>query len=477
MRSWQSSARYALRMVFGSFLADGEDRHALGCRGALLAAVLLGPACAFSQAQPQAGLISGPYDAYTGVYWAGQDHMIGVTRFFTDSREDTILISDYQSGVVRRLFEVADDEFVMGPGFAVKEPAELTVRFIEDADGDVTSVSLERTGGERMLADKIPVRTEDIVIDASEATLSGTLMIPPGEGPHPAIVLLHGSGPLTRWSFGPYPHFFTSLGFATLIYDKRGTGDSTGERLDASSGALATMPDAYYPDGLANDALAAFDYLQQRPEIDTEAIGVWGSSEGGMLSTQVAAHEPNVAFAISSSPFMGPLWETLAYQVEPILVRDGHPEDVEEAQELTEVWMRAARTGEDYELFLQKREEALAAGKPWLLSYTSGEFTSLEQMRWAWDHILVFDPLPALADVEAPVLALGGDVDPLTAAEAAASAMEDALSGRDFTARIFSNAGHSLMEEPGRARMVPGVFDTLRTWLRERVPLTEPAAE
>jgi hypothetical protein len=52
-------------------------------------------------------------------------------------------------------------------------------------------------------------------------------------------MLLLGSGPLTRYSFGPCPHFFTSLGFAVLIYDKRGTGASTGVRLDASTEASA----------------------------------------------------------------------------------------------------------------------------------------------------------------------------------------------------------------------------------------------
>ena len=161
--------------------------------------------------------------------------------------------------------------------------------------------------------------------------------------------------------------------------------------------------------------------------------------------------------------------------MEPILRRDGHPEDIEEAQELTELWMRVARTGEDYELFLEKREEALRNGKPWLLSYVSDEFTSLEQMRWAWDHILAFDPLPALAEVNTPVLGVFGEADPLSDASAAANAMEDALPGSaDFTARIFPNAGHSLSEQPGGARMAPGVFDTFRVWLRERAPLPEP---
>jgi hypothetical protein len=81
-------------------------------------------------------LATGSYDAYTGVYRAGPDHTIGVTRFVTYSGEDTILISDSQSGVVRRLFQVADGEFVMGPAFAVREPVELTVSFVDDAEGD-----------------------------------------------------------------------------------------------------------------------------------------------------------------------------------------------------------------------------------------------------------------------------------------------------------------------------------------------------
>ena len=105
-----------------------------------------------------------------------------------------------------------------------------------------------------------------------------------------------------------------------------------------------------------------------------------------------------------------------------------------------------------------------------MLTYVSDEFTSLEQMRWAWDHILAFSPLPALPKVNAAVLGLFGAADPLTDAHAAASALKTALSGRDITTRIVPNAGHSL-SEPNGARMAPGVFDTLRNWLRQRVPL------
>lgn len=96
-------------------------------------------------------------------------------------------------------------------------------------------------------------------------------MVPEGNNPRPVITLLHGSGPLTRYSFGPYPHFFASLGFAVLIYDKRGTGPSTGTRVDASTGR--SMAREYYPEGLSSDALAALHFLQSHPDIDPRQIG------------------------------------------------------------------------------------------------------------------------------------------------------------------------------------------------------------
>ena len=99
-----------------------------------------------------------------------------------------------------------------------------------------------------------------------------------------------------------------------VVFDKRGTGASSGVRLDASTGAPATLSTRYYPDDLVEDALAALSFLQARAEVDRKQIGFWGSSEGGMLATQVAARSTEVAFAIDSSGFMGPLWETLLYQ-------------------------------------------------------------------------------------------------------------------------------------------------------------------
>jgi uncharacterized protein len=439
--------------------------------------VLLAPGMA---AATQSNSKADAYAAYYGNYRIARDHLLGIDRFITDAGENTLLISDYRSGVVRRLFPVSATQFVMGPGFAVQSPAELAVRFVKDRQGNVTGISLQRTGSATSFAERVPLAEEEVDIANGDTRLAGTLMMPAGKGPHPGIILLHGSGPLTRYSFGPYPHFFTSLGFAVLIYDKRGTGASTGTRLDASTGARAPLPTAYYPNDLADDALAVFHFLQRRQEINPNEIGAWGSSEGGMLATQIAARNKDVAFAINSSGFMGPLWETIHYQAGAIPRSNGlSAAQAEEAREFARLWMRVARTGEDYDLFIGKRDEALKANKQWLLSYFSKEYTSLGQMRWDWDHILSFSPLPALKNVTCPVLGMFGDLDTSTDASDATSNMRKVLTDaghRDFTLKIFPNAGHSLGEMPAKSRMAPGVFETLRSWLLNRVHVAEPAA-
>ena len=413
------------------------------------------------------------YDEYCGNYRISKDHILGIDRFLLeDAGETTLLISDYQSGVVRRLFQKSEIDFVMGPGFETPSPPELSVRFVTNEKGGFSAISIQPAGGAASGAERFSGRQESITFANGDVTLAGTLMLPATPGPHPTIVLLHGSGPLTRYSFGPYPHFFTSLGLAVLIYDKRGTGFSNGLRLDASTGDLEPLPSAYYPDDLTNDAIAALRYLQGRSEINPRRIGFWGSSEGGMLTTQVAARSADGAFVINSSGFMGPLWRTLQYQVEAILKQRGASEEaIRQALAFNELWMRVARTGHEYDLFLEQRAALRKDKKPWAFWF-SNSFTSLEQMRRDWEHILRFDPLPALSKVKCSVLGVFGELDVSTNASDAGSEMKRVLcaaGNSDFTLRVFPKAGHSLAEMPSGNRMAPGVFDTLSAWLLAHV--------
>lgn len=277
-------------------------------------------------------------------------------------------------------------------------------------------------------------------------------------------MLLHGSGRLTRYSFGPYPHFFTSLGLAVLVYDKRASGASTGTYLPRTS---------YYPEVFLKDAIEAVRFLADREDIDPKRIGLWGTSEGGMLTTQVAAQMKNVAFAINSSGFMMPLWQQVLYNIEAQLRADGFSrDDVADAVSFEKVSLQVMRTS--------------ARQKKWWAAYfgSSTGFSSLENIRWQWDHVYSFDPLPALKSVACPVLGVFGALDTSTPARLAAANMQRVLrdsGNRNVTVKLFEKANHPLMEArsggkaeiPGLKRMVPGLFDTLREWIVNQIgPLT-----
>lgn len=409
---------------------------------------------------------------YRGVYRANAEHAVGIDSFITDDGTPTLLMSDYESGLVRRMFETRKDTFAVGTGFGSASPLELTVDFRRAANGDISGISIRPASGGEYAATLVPMVEHQVRFESESANLAGTLLVPEHDGARPAIALLHGSGPLTRHSFGPYPYFFASLGFAVLVFDKRGTGESTGTRVDASTGRV--MAPEIYPAGILADAVAAFRYLSTRSEVDAARIGFWGSSEGGMLATQAAA-ELGAAFAINSSGFMGPLWETTLYQAAAYPRRAGASEaDIAEYVAFTQQWLDVARTGDGWDDFLARREE-MRTKNPRALFWSSNEFASVDEMRWYWDHVLSFNPLPALAHVKAPVLGVFGQVDVSTEAPVAAANMLATLSAagnRDVTAKIFPDANHSL-NTPSGAGMAPGVFDTLRSWLRAR-SMTSP---
>jgi len=78
-----------------------------------------------------------------------------------------------------------------------------------------------------------------------------------------------------------------------------------------------------------------------------------------MLTTQAAARSKDVAFAINSSGFMGPLWKTILYQGAAMLRAAGKPDSaIEEALAFNRFWMRVAQTGAGYDEFVARRDVA-----------------------------------------------------------------------------------------------------------------------
>lgn len=134
---------------------------------------------------------------------------------------------------------------------------------------------------------------EDRVDFFSEGeTMAGTLRRPAGRGPHPAIV--QGPGWLGLQDaklYLPYHEAFTEAGFAVLIFDYRGFGDSGGDR--------GKLSPAMQLEDLSN----AVTYLQTREDVDPDRIGVFGSGgTGGGNAVMLAAHDSRVRCAVSQVP-------------------------------------------------------------------------------------------------------------------------------------------------------------------------------
>jgi uncharacterized protein len=132
-------------------------------------------------------------------------------------------------------------------------------------------------------------------IPADGAVLGATLLRPSGGGDNlPAVVMVHGSGRSTRESLTVLTEAALNLGFAAVIYDKRGVGESTGSYTPFS---VAHSPVLF--EQLADDLLHVTRWLAAQPGIDGSRIGLMGASQAGWIMPLAASRDPRIGFIIS----------------------------------------------------------------------------------------------------------------------------------------------------------------------------------
>jgi uncharacterized protein len=411
--------------------------------------------------------LSGDYELEPG-------HVILVTRSGSNA-----LYLDETAGRMGLLYPITDRTFVSGPSVIAGYPVELTVTFDAPIDGaagarpSAPALTWQPTGKPAQRAMRKTYYTSEPVNFASGSVRIGaSLLLPNGPGPHPAIVMIHGSGPATREALHPYADVFARNGIAVLMADKRGAGSSTGNWARASF------------DDLAGDALAGVEYLKKRPEINPRQIGLQGSSMGGWVAPLAATRSSDVAFVIvESAPVLTPI-EHERLRVRTQLRADGFaPTEVAKALAFMERKFDVARTGEGWEKLQSSMKQAEREG--WL-SYVNAP-TSLESLQWHWANVLSYDPLPALARLQCPLLVLYGERDTIVPAVENRKLMEAVLrqSGhRDATIKVFESANHSFFaaitggkrEAAALKNLVPGYLDARVDWVRQRVTVSSAAA-
>lgn len=162
-----------------------------------------------------------------------------------------------------------------------------------------------------------PYREEEVSVTTKDGIkLSGSLTLPEGEGPFPAVLLISGSGPQDRneeaWKYKPFLMIadrLTRQGIAVLRMDDRGTGKSGGRYADATLQLAAT------------DAECALDYLLRRKDIRRGKTGLAGHSMGGTIAFRMAAQRPqDVAFVLSLAGATIPGKDLMMHQCEKTIL-------------------------------------------------------------------------------------------------------------------------------------------------------------
>lgn len=332
----------------------------------------------------------------------------GLVALVPDGRG--VRLVDYATGALRRLAQRSPSVFVGGPGVAVPTPVRVRVQLQHDG-----GIRVNGRAGRRLA---LVARSASFA--SGSVRIEGRLLLPPGRGPFPAIVIVPGSVRATRDTYDLWAYFFAAHGFAVLTADKRGVAASGGSYVRAATEANLRA--------LAADALAGVDWLRRQPSVDADRIGLAGGSQAGWTIVLAAAESPAVRFAAIQS---GPAMSVARQAAYAALTREG------------------ALDPPPTEAQIAARLAATPDGG--------------------------YDPRPDLASLHIPVLWQLGSVDKRmhTVETVADLAALTAGGAHDFTVRVYPGGAHSLRvtahgliaEEQASPGFVPGVFRDLAAWL------------
>ncbi|WP_405401535.1 alpha/beta hydrolase family protein [Streptomyces sp. NBC_01104] len=299
----------------------------------------------------------------------------------------------------------------------------------------------------------------EVVVGTGQLAVPGTLSLPVGPGPWPAVVLLSGGGAFDRdESSGPNKPLkdlawgLASRQVAVLRFDKV-TFTQPG-RLPPDF----TMADEYVP-----YARAAVRLLRQEASVDADRVHLVGHSMGGKAAPRVAAAEPSVAGLV-----------LLAADAQPM-----HEAAVRVARHLTSL---SPGPSADATVAALVRQTALVAG-PGLTPDTPAELLPLGFSAAYWLDLRAYDPVSTAASLTCPMLVLQGGRDYQVTVADDLDRWRDALADRpDVTFRIHPDANHLFMT--GRGRPTPAeyarpghvdtaVVDEIAAWVTRRRHTTE----
>ena len=305
---------------------------------------------------------------------------------------------------------------------------------------------------------------------ADGLTLGASLLLPPGRGPHPVVIFVTGSDPDTRDAWRYEAEALLARGVASLLYDKRGVGESAGASHDLASW-----------ENLSTDVEAGIAWLLTRPDVvDTARIGLVGQSQGTWMLAMVGARNPRVKFLVNISGSGMSAAEQETYRTGALMRADGFSDDeIARARAFQRQKFAVARTGLGWAALDSAMQRLRADSVRWFPGYGTGAATrSLAGLRLFGVLQFDYDPGPDLERITVPTLVIMGADDLVFPPEEVIERMRRAAEragNRDFSAVVIPRASHglrSVQRVDGRPfrRAVSDLFvRTLTDWIAAHV--------
>ncbi len=301
-------------------------------------------------------------------------------------------------------------------------------------------------------------KEKEIVVGSGDWALPGTLALPEGKGPFPAVALVHGSGPNDRdESIGPNKPFrdlawgLASQNIAVLRYEKRTRVHS--QRLKDFEGKFTVQEETI------DDALAAVELLRKTEGIDKQKIFILGHSLGGMLAPRIGMLDTEIAGFIIMAGTTRPVEEVMLEQVKYIISVDGKITENEKAR-LSEIENTVEKVKNLKESTSRSGQNLLGAPPEY------------------WLDLRSYNPAQTAKNVRQPMLILQGGRD-YQVTEEDFDGWKNALSSRpDVEFKFYPRLNHLFIEGKGKStpaeysqagHVAKYVIDDISKWIKSQI--------
>ncbi len=384
---------------------------------------------------------------YSGAYVLDDGLFVFVTP-----REGDVLRFRTMAGETGALWPAGRNRFEGGRGWAEREPTHNTFAFEMDAQGDPVALTWEQPGIESRRAARVPLAETIATFPSGELTLRGKLVMPATPCPCPSVVIVHGSEDYSAVDYYAEPYIYAANGFATLAFDKRGTGESTGKY--SQNFRL-----------LAGDVLAAVKWLRDQAGIDANRVHLAGFSQGGWIAPLAAARDANIKSVLIGYGPMVPVTGEDRWGYVYALQQKGFGDDaIAKADRINEVisdiFDRGANRWDELGKMLDE-----SRGEPWFeavkgsdsaLGFAADTKMPLWMVRlYLWWKIgrenppfidRLYDPVPTLAALKSPSYWIFGGADSSMPTDWTIEALEKLQKrGRPIDYFIYPEADHGIL--------------------------------